>query len=405
MNTLCLVIDRLHAGYIGAYGNTWIQTPALDRLAAEGFTFDGAFIESTRLEHFCDACWLGRHAMGPPRPAEAGRSLPGLLAASGVATRLLTDDPLVADHRLAGEFDEIVKLDLPSPRSPADSVEDTLLGQCFAQILELLESTRHPFLMWCHLRSLGTGWDAPRDFRLANCDEGDPEPPDIVLAPNTMLPENYDPDVLLGFSQVYAAQVCVLDACLGVVRDWLTTSPIGRETLLVITSARGFSLGEHHRVGECDEALYSELVQVPMMVRFPNQSRATDRSYHLVQPSDLAQTLCEWHGAGGEGLAEGTSLLRAMDGEEEDRVRQCIGILGPGTEQALVTPAWFMRQAPLPELFSRPDDRWCANDVANRCPNILEAMSAALSQYRQAMQSGQTEAIPVLNSDLLVGPE
>ncbi len=404
MNTVCLVIDRLHAGYVGAYGNTWIQTPAFDRLAAEGFIFDEAFIESPQLDRLYEAYWLGRHAMGPPGPIEAGRSLPALLSANGVSTRLLTDDRIVAGQRLAGSFGEIVKLDLPEPRGPADSVEDTLLGQCFAQALELLDSARGPLLLWCHLRSLGTAWDAPRDFRLANCDAGDPEPPDTVLAPSTVLPDNYDPDELLGFSQVYAAQVCVLDACLRVVHDWLTTSPIGRETLLVLTSARGFPIGEHHRVGECDEALYGELVQVPTIVRFPDMLGATDRSRALVQPSDIARTLCEWHGVGAEGLVGGTSLLPVMKGDVEE-IRQCVGILGLGTERALVTPAWHLRQGRCTELFLRPDDRWCANDVANRCPEIVEAMSAILAQYHQAMHSGQIEAIPVLDSDLLVGPD
>ena len=27
MNAICLVVDRLHAGYLGAYGNAWIDTP------------------------------------------------------------------------------------------------------------------------------------------------------------------------------------------------------------------------------------------------------------------------------------------------------------------------------------------------------------------------------------------
>jgi hypothetical protein len=404
MNTLCLVIDRLHAGYLGAYGNTWIRTPAFDRLAAEGFTFDEAFIESPRLEHLYDAFWLGRHAMGPLRPIAAARSVPGLVSAAGVSTRLLTDDPCVAEHRLAGTFGEIVKLDLPAPRCPADSVEETLLGQYFAQVLDLLDSAKEPFLLWCHLRSLGTAWDAPRDFRMANCEEGDPEPPDIVLAPNTMLPEHFDPDELLGLSQVYAAQVCVLDACLAVVRDWLTSSAVGRDTLLILTSPRGFPLGEHRRVGVCDEALYGELTQVPMVLRFSDQRGATDRSRALVQPSDLARTLCEWHGVGAEPMAGGRSLLPAIRGDNGS-TRQCVGILGLGAERALVTPAWYLRQGANPELFLRPDDCWCANDVADRCPEIAEAMSSVLSQYCQAMQSDQAEAIPALESHLLISPE
>jgi hypothetical protein len=239
---------------------------------------------------------------------------------------------------------------------------------------------------------------------LANCEEGDPEPPDIVLAPNTMLPEHFDPDELLGLSQVYAAQVCVLDACLAVVRDWLTSSAVGRDTLLVVSSARGFPLGEHRRVGACDEAVFGELTRIPMVFRFPDQSGATDRSRALVQPSDLARTLCEWHSVGNESIAGGRSLLPAIKGDNGSS-RQCVGILGLEVERALVTPAWYLRQGTNPELFLRPDDCWCANDVADRCPEITEAMSSVLSQYYQAMQSGQTEAIPALESHLLISPE
>ena len=40
MKILVLVIDNLHLGFLSCYGNDWIDTPALDRLAAEGVVFD-----------------------------------------------------------------------------------------------------------------------------------------------------------------------------------------------------------------------------------------------------------------------------------------------------------------------------------------------------------------------------
>jgi hypothetical protein len=342
--------------------------------------------------------------MGPPGPIDAAGSLPALLSARGATTRLLTDDKAVAGHRLAGSFDEIVQLDLPEPVAPAESVEDTLLGECFGQALEFLDTARGSFLLWCHFGSLGTAWDAPREFRLTNHDEGDPEPPETVLVPRKMLPKDYDPDELLGFSQVYAAQVSVLDACIRVVHDWLRTSPIGRETLLVVTSARGFPMGEHLRVGDCDGALYGELVQIPLLVRFPDMFNSSDRSRCLVQPSDLAPTLLEWYGVPSERLSVGESMIPFIRGER-DEIRQCAGILGLDAERALITPAWHLRQAKDPELFSRPDDRWCANDVANRCVDVVEALSGILSQYHQAMQYGQINDLPALKPHLLVAPD
>lgn len=404
MNSVCLIVDRLHWGYLGAYGNTWLPTPAFDRLAAEGFVWDGAFVESPRLDDFCNACWTGRHAMRPAAPIDARQTLMGLLSQHEVHSRLLTDDPRVARHPLASGFGEVINLHLPPPRVPADSLEHTLLGRYFSQTMELLESAPEPFLLWCHAGSLATAWDAPREFRQAVWDEGDPEPPDLVLPPETILPEDYDPDLLLGFTQVYAAQVGLLDACLDVLLDWLAESEKGGRTLLLLASARGFPLGEHLRVGPCDHALHSELVRVPLMFRFPDEADATDRSDALVQPSDLAPTLCDWHGVAPDRFPAAMNLLRRMhEGGEHDR--QCVGILGEGEERAMVTPAWYYRQATRRELFLRPDDCWEANDVADRCPEIVDAMATALSAYHRAMQSNGREAMPALDRELLVGVE
>ena len=82
MNAVCLVIDRLHAGYVGAYGNTWIETPALDRLASQSLLLDQALVDSPDLERLYRSYWQGWHALVPAaagaaavagRPAARGR--------------------------------------------------------------------------------------------------------------------------------------------------------------------------------------------------------------------------------------------------------------------------------------------------------------------------------------------
>lgn len=45
MNLLFLVADMLRWDYPGAYGNGWVQTPNLDRLARESVVFENAFAE------------------------------------------------------------------------------------------------------------------------------------------------------------------------------------------------------------------------------------------------------------------------------------------------------------------------------------------------------------------------
>src|SRR5215471_10336478 len=40
MKVIVVMLRGLHLGYLGCYGNEWIDTPHLDRLAAEGVIFD-----------------------------------------------------------------------------------------------------------------------------------------------------------------------------------------------------------------------------------------------------------------------------------------------------------------------------------------------------------------------------
>ena len=49
MKILLLHVNGLHLGYLGCYGNDWVETPNLDRLAAEGIVFDRHIADCPRL--------------------------------------------------------------------------------------------------------------------------------------------------------------------------------------------------------------------------------------------------------------------------------------------------------------------------------------------------------------------
>ena len=137
MNAICLVFDRLQAGFLGSYGNTWIETPSFDRLAGQSFLFDQALLDSPRLERLYRSYWQGRHAMCPGEKRtvhfrghenwDSPSSLAAMLRDAGVTSALLTDEPLVARHPLAVDFDELVEIDPPwQPQSAARSTRPTL---------------------------------------------------------------------------------------------------------------------------------------------------------------------------------------------------------------------------------------------------------------------------------------
>ena len=64
--------------------------------------------------------------------------------------------------------------------------------------------------------------------------------------------------------------------------------------LFVVTSVRGFPLGEHLVVGWDEPCLYRELLHVPMFLRYPDSRYAMRRAAGLVEPRDLTQLLSNW---------------------------------------------------------------------------------------------------------------
>ena len=270
-NVICLAIDRLHAAYLGAYGNTWINTPALDRLAAESLLLDRAVIDSPQLEIIYRSLWQGLHAMVPAAQALRHTLLPQQLTQAGWQTVLLSDDTAVAEHPLATAFaDRVVLKPSKAHRSVAGALEETNAAEFFAAASDQLQRLKSPFFLWLHTGTLGNIWDAPLELREQYRDEDDPPAKDGCEVPNQLLPERFDPDELLSITHAYAGQVTLLDELVGSLIASIEEAGLAQNTLLVLLSPRGFPLGEHRRVGGCDDPLYAELTHVPMMLRLPD---------------------------------------------------------------------------------------------------------------------------------------
>ncbi len=115
MNVLVIACNGLHLGFLGAYGNSWIETPNLDRLAAEGVVFDNHFPENLTTLPTRRSWWTGRYGFADPdsgwtplRPDE--RILPDLLFDRGVRTALISDVPFLRDrdNGFGRGFDDVV---------------------------------------------------------------------------------------------------------------------------------------------------------------------------------------------------------------------------------------------------------------------------------------------------------
>ncbi len=439
-NVVVLSVDRLSRALLGAYGNSWIQTPNFDRLAAEGFLFDSAVIDSPQPELFYRSCWQGWHALAQQN--QAARIQPALarqLVEAGYSTLLVSDEAWMLEHPAAGGFGQRELIQPPSQPEDfrlAASVEETHCARLFAASVEALTTAAEPFCLWLHTGLLGQLWDAPLELRERYRDADDPQPADLVEPPDRFLPDDFDPDDLLAIVHAYAGQVSLLDMGLGQLLDVLAASPAAARTMLVFVSPRGFPLGEHGRVGPCNEALYAELTNVPLAMLLPDRNGASERTQALVQPADLHATILDWCGRTATNspiasLAFGKSLLPIVRGAAESvRDRACtVGLHG---ELAIATPAWSLRmpggpsesqhtgggqsaeadQSPgvvgsraVAELFAKPDDWFEANEVSDRCREVPGEMEQAFRQFEEASRTTAATELPPLAGELMWGNE
>jgi arylsulfatase A-like enzyme len=115
MNVIVVVCNSLHLGFIGAYGNPWIETPNLDWLASQGVVFDQHFPENVTTLPTRRSWWAGQYGFFEPaqcwtplRPDEL--ILPDMLWNKGVATALISDVPFLreAGFGYGRGFDEVI---------------------------------------------------------------------------------------------------------------------------------------------------------------------------------------------------------------------------------------------------------------------------------------------------------
>jgi len=396
-NIICLLVDRLHIGFWGAYGNAEIETPTLDRLAAESFLADRYYVGTTDPVRQCRSWWGGVHALAP----SSEPTIMTQLHAAGYRTVLVTDDPEIAYFPEAGDFSDVQLLLTPENTEPCDEIDATHLCGTLATIAATAESLAQsglPYCLWCHLRGFDAIWDFPLFLREKYRGEDDPQPYAGVTPPfwkcrmqnaecrmtedssSDLLSDQMDDDRQAVVS-AYAGGVTMFDELLEMLMEPLRSGDWGEETLFLLAGTRGVLFGEYGILGippagaAWGEPLASALVQVPLAIRFPDGLGATVRSDALLQPSDLTRLFYEWLELPWPETLPGTAapgpnmldLIREMPHNRRDRLlivasqpqpeSQSGTEWQPGTERGavtgaperraascLATPSWFLTE-------------------------------------------------------------
>jgi hypothetical protein len=401
MRVIVFALNGCPAGWLGAYGNDWVGTPNLDRLAAEGVVFDrhisdapGKPTPPTPLpegkgEKGAGAPETSTARAGSDSPPPFREGGPGWVGCLSIFVRANHPDTDAPDSFYAGWGEVFDARPHPDDASPLDA-----LLRALPALLDRLAAVSD-FLLWIETDRLIPPWDVQQDVFEAYLEddededesgdeeeqeqaeeqeqevdeaeeyeeeEDEDEGEDAIAVidselgtRNSELAEPVPPwaDPPVGpfdradldawdyLQRTFAALVTKLDAELGTMFAALRARGLDQSATWLVTSDHGFPLGEHGQIGVHRPWLHEELVHLPLLMRLPGADHAGRRVPGFTQPPDVRATIRALFGAPPDG---GFDLLPLARGEA-DSARTCAITaldVGGASEQAIRTAEWAL---------------------------------------------------------------
>ncbi len=404
-NVIVLAIDTLRADHLSSYGNDIALTPAIDALGQQGARFSQCVANSPwTLPSFASLLtgqYPSTHGGGTmmaeidstsgvrgslPLPDDA-RTLPEILSENGFRTALhFNNIYLGADFGIHQGWDEARDFRTNGFETVHRSLEWLRDGQGERNFLFL------------HLMEPHRPYDPPEPFQ-------------------SIVRRMYEQRRSAGdgpFSQLsadrwrsavrYGGEVAYTDYLIGRFLRGLRNLGLENHTLVILTSDHGEEFWEHEAIQESryddgergfsgvghGHTQYREVLDVPLVVRFPGRVTPGTNVDALVQLHDIAPSILSWVGLDPSPNMEGQSLLDLINGQP-GRAFAFSEFTRYGPERTAFTEPQFKRiESPkFVELYDRLGDPDEQDDLAATQPDRLESVSLRAQAALQARQEFQ----------------
>ena len=379
-----LSIEGLGTNLVGAYGNSVCPTPSMDKLSSQSVVLDQLWADSTSPSEVLLSWWTGQHRLQQNQPIAGYCRWREVLAGS----LLVTDCPTVAEQEME-VFDRILLVEEES-----DDTQKQFERLVEAAVGEWTDHVAEYPVLWIHSKGLSGRWDAPYEYRMVMCDEGDPEPPEGVEPMELVVTDSTDPDEVFQIACAVGGQVISMDQTMGELADSIREMNLESECLLAITGVCGYPLGEHGRVGGSERQLYAETLHVPCFLRFGDLLPLGVRIPEILQPHEVGSLLNWWFNEEENRESDSECLEKMLDLPIDSEVRVGAAIAIGNNQTHVTTPSWSCRFSETPEnknhaqLFAKPDDRWEQNEVSQRATVMVDKMTALrdllIKTYRES---------------------
>jgi len=341
LNVVLIITDTFRYDNLGERREAMpVRTPALDRFAAEQATEVHGFYTGSfpTIPHRTDIAtgrlgWpnYGWQAIDQSSPNHVA----AILRQKGYATQLICDCPHLFNSRFQHAFDAAYQSRGQEGDKPLLHLNDPILevmphektrlrpmyrGQSLADThrwtnryfttegesfpaktgtttVRWLEenSEAGPFFLWVDFFDPHEPWDAP-EYLVRRYDPEYSGPP--MLHPNYGRSSDYSDAELRNLQAHYAAEAELVDRYVGRVLQKIDDLQLWKNTVVIVTSDHGMSLGEHSRTGKTNISegddrywpIYPEIGHVPFLVAAPQVPKGGSASL-LAQPMDFLPTV------------------------------------------------------------------------------------------------------------------
>lgn len=429
-NIILIVTDTFRYDNLGSRAERTVRTPQLDKFAKKRATsiedfYTGSFPTIPHRTDLASGVLGWPHYGWQPIQQSGPNHVGEMLGEEGYATQLICDCPHLFNSGFQFDFDgafqnrgqegdkpllhlnDPVKEAMPHDKTRMEPTfrghplvdqhrwinryfqleEETFPAQTGGTAVRWLEENyqAEPFFLWVDFFDPHEPWDPPEYLADRYHPEYEGRP---MIHPNYGRSEDYTEEELRNLWAHYAAEAELVDRHIGRILQKIDDLRLWKDSVVLITSDHGASLGEHERTGksninEGDDRywpIYPEVGHVPFLIAGEGIPQGARRKA-IGQPVDILPTLSELAEVNLEGEKElqGRSLAPLIKGEEESGREYAVSgsYLDPEGEDGrlpscsvtpfLVTEEWGY--APVgaerePELYRLQNDPLAKEDLA-----------------------------------------
>ena len=331
------VVDTLSSHHIAHLGYERATTPHLDRLAAEGVTFESAISSASYTVASIPSILTGRypdrHGLSwyDRRLSQSEETLPELLAGRGYESLALVavNNGGALRGTLQG-FDQYIELwkgegaeGRESFKHKGKDVHFPWADETLPHIRERLDTLGDDgrLFLYVHILEPHSPYTPPAGYVERFVDELCPEPVSELPVHQLRLEAMHEGEVgpwTRSYQRRYDAHIAFADDGLGAIFEELRQRGLYDEALIAVTADHGEIFNSHGWLGH-GKQLYEEIVGVPIIVKPPrSMGIAPGRVSGLASNIDLLPTICELvDAAPGKRVLDGVSLAGVIRGDED----------------------------------------------------------------------------------------